>query len=248
MKTRILFIVPALLLLVYNCSKKTPDPVKNVIFGLTADSIKAPADGTTIIHINCQLNGEATLDRSSILFKSNVGDFVGSNDTTLVQAAQFINNTLVASVALTVPQTPGILVITAQPSLPGVPYSTYIISDTITIYPSVPVTLQLVPSNSGINSSYGSEVTFTGTLYNVDTGKVSLNYRVKFEDFLDGETSAGGAYRATDSLSDTSSQVSTIYSTGAYALGTRIHIRCTLLDSAGNKTPIADSAYIYINK
>jgi hypothetical protein len=250
MNNLIFRIVLAFFLLTAGCKKKDDTP-KNVIFGLTADSSSVRADGTTTIHITCQLNGEATADRRNILFKLNGGTFAANpvvSDTTLLQAAGFINNTLVATVAVTVPQSPGSLIVSAQPALPGLPNTTYVIRDTITLYPSVPAFLRLAASNSGINSNAGSEVTFTGTLYNADTGKVSLNYRVKFEDILDDQGSAGGMFRGTDSLSNASSQVSTIYAAGGYSVGTRIHIRCTLLDSLGNKTPKVDSAYIYINK
>lgn len=170
-------------------------------------------------------------------------------DTTEIIQAQFIGKSLVATAVIQVPQMPGLLIISAQPSVPTVQdYNRYILKDTVQLLPSAPDTIILTSSSVGIASNFGSQVTITGALYNSAFGKVSLNYKVSFQDSLAGPISAGGYWTSIVDTSNVLSQVSAVYSFGPSTVGTPIYLSCTLLDPTGAKTPVEGKTTIYINK
>jgi hypothetical protein len=232
-----------------SCNKdNNATDVNTIINRLTTDSTSILADGVSLVHITCYLDSNATPDRFGVLFKINTGTFVGSNDTTIVTQAQFIGKSLVATAVITAPQVPGSMIISAQPNLPNVQDNNYIQRDTIPIYPSIPDSISLTSSNSGINSNYGSEVTFTGTLFNQFGNKVSFGYKVEFGDSLIGSIPAFGNWRSIVDTVNSNSLVTAIYSTGSYTVGTPILISCTLLNSSGSPTDTIGITKIFINK
>jgi hypothetical protein len=236
------------------CSKlNNSTSIGSVIYSLRVDSATAPADGTSLIHVSVQLDSMATSDRLGVLFKINTGNFPGGPatavDTAEVVQAQFIGKSLVAKAVIQVPQLPGLLIISAQPSVPTVTdYNQYILLDTVKLLPSVPDTLILTTSSIGIASNYGSQVTITGSLYNSAKGKVSFGYKVSFADSLAGPAPAGGNWTSVVDTTNALSQVSAVYSFGPGSVGTPIYLTCSLMDSTGAKIQPVGKATIYINK
>lgn len=228
--------------------------VGNVIHSLKTDSSQTLADGTGLVHVSVILDSLATSDRSGVLFRLNTGNFAGTAaanaaDTTEVVQAQFVGNSLVASAVVQVPQTPGWLIISAQPNVTQMMNNNnYILKDSVRLLPSVPDSVYLTASSAGIASNYGSQVTLTGVLFNSLRGKVSLGYSVAFGDSLQGPVYAGGYWVSMVDTSNATSQVSGIYSIGPGSVGTPITITCTVLDSTGKKTSVSGSTLIYINK
>ena len=98
----------------------------DVIYNLKVDKSSVLADGTSQLHISCSLDSMATPDKQGILFKIDSGKFLPGGDTILIQPAQFVGQSLVANAVVQVPQTPGILIISAQPNLPGTQNNNYI--------------------------------------------------------------------------------------------------------------------------
>jgi hypothetical protein len=237
------------------CSKfNNSTDAGSVIYNLRSDSTSIIADGTSLLHFSVNLDSMATTDHLGVQFKINIGNFPGGPanavDTVELVQAQFIGKSLIATAVVQVPQTPGTLIISAQPNLPQIQNKVdYILKDTVQIVPSVPDTIILVGSNAGIASNYGSQVTFTGYLYNSALGKVSLGNKVLFADSLLTSVSANGYWTNVIDTSNASSQVSGIYSIGPGTTGTPIQITCTLLDPVtGAKTSISGKTIIYINK
>jgi hypothetical protein len=249
-KIAILFI---LFMYAMACSKlNNSTSAGSVIYNLRSDSTTVMADGTSLIHFSVNLDSLATTDHLGVQFKINVGNFAGgpAADTTETVQAQFIGKSLIATAVVQVPQKPGLLIISAQPNLLQVQNnSAYILTDSVQLVPSVPDTIILVGSNAGIASNYGSQVTFTGYLYNSALGKVSLGYKVNFADSLTSSVPANGYWTNIVDTSNALSQVTAIYSAGPGTIGTPIQITCTFVDPvSGAKTSVSGKAIIYINK
>jgi hypothetical protein len=227
-----------------SCAKDNNPSVENVIFSLNVPT-SAPADGTTVVYATVQLNIDATTDKRGVVFKINTGQFVSNKDTTLTQGAVFTNGKLVATAAIITPVNGKNLIVTAQPNLPDVANNAYLLSKTISLSASIPSTVILAPSSTGINSNYQNEVAITATLANSSGSKVSTGSKVIFQDFLDSGLSANGTFRTPTDTTNVSSQVITNYSTGAYAAGTRITIKSTVV---GTNPAVTGSTVLFINK
>jgi hypothetical protein len=231
----------------WECNKANDNSLNNVIFNMQVDPKTSFADGTSIVNVSCELNADATGDRTGVLFKLNTGQFVSNKDTTLVQPAQYVNGHLIARAAILMPLTAANIIVTAQPNLPNVSNNSYIQKDTIILNKSVPATIKLSGSAPAISANYKSEITITGLLANSTGGKVSTGAKVVFEDFLPGGIPANGTFRMVNINSDMNSQVSGIYSIGNVTLGTKISIVCTVLNDLGQKTSVGDTLTFIVN-
>ncbi len=231
----------------FACQKVSVN-VSNVIFGLTLSQHSLTADGTTTINVSVQLPPNADVTKRNIKFTATSGSWKGGTDSTISVKAVFINNQLIAKAIYIAGSSPKETYITAQPDQPDVSNNNFVLKDSLTVTVSPAATIQLMPSSFGINSNYQSEVTLTGILKNASGNLVSIGTNVTFSDKLADGSAANGQYRKSVLTSDATSTVSTIYSVGAYPVGTVINITVTVLDASGKPTPIQDIVKLTVNK
>ncbi len=228
------------------CSKKNDTSIGNTIFNLRSDQDSVLADGAKLVNLTCELNPDATVDRRNILFKTTGGQFLESKDTTVEVKAQFVDQKLIAKAIFQVSQSPGVVIISAQPNLPDQKNNNYVLKDTIFLVPSIPASLKLSANAPAVIAGYLSEVTITGQLANNAGSNVSLGNHVLFEEIVAGSATAIGTFRAINASSNKDGQVSAIYSIGAASAGAKVLLRCTLLRDNGARTDTLDNLALNI--
>lgn len=230
--------------LVQSCSKDVK--VDRVLKKLQLSTRDIFADGQSTISISVELPDETSTDRRTVIFLTTAGTFTSSGTNKLATGAEFENGILIAKATIKAPLEPGNMVISVKPGFDS-ELADYVLSDSITTKPSVPVSLDLEPSSFGIAANHLSEVFIRGNLRNASGRFVSRGYRVILEDLV-SFTPANGQFRGLQPVTSDSSMISTYYSAFAYPIGTQIKIRGTLLDANAQKTAITDSIYITINQ
>jgi hypothetical protein len=236
-----------LIVSLFACRKVSVD-INEVIFGLTLSQHTLTADGTSTVNVSVQLPVNADLTKRTVKFKTTSGTWKGGADSMLTVKATFINGQLIANAVYIAGATAKKAYITVQPDQPDASNNNFVLKDSIAVSASQPASIQLTPSGFGINSNYQSEVTFTGLLKNAAGNGVSTGTVVSFTDYLSGGAPANGLYRKSMLTSDATSSVSTIYSVGAYPIGTAIFVKATILDALGQPTPMQDIVKLTINK
>ncbi len=246
MKTYYKIILAFIVLGIYSC-KRENIIASTVINSLYISNHTPYADGTTIVKISVAIDSIADPTKSSVIFSTNAGTFLSTNDTIITQAATFQSGHLIANVSLRVPMTVGKIIIKAYPAVSS-PYFTFLLKDSIMLVRAVPDQIVLTPSALSIASNFGSEVSLTGAL-SFQMKNVSTGDKVLFEDYYPGGAKLGGSFRAVKDTSDITSTVSAAYSIGAtLPAGTSFFLKCTYLDASGNRTNIKDSTLITVNK
>jgi hypothetical protein len=233
------------LVLIAGC-KPEKVTIDNVIKTLTISNKTPLADGSTIVYVSVHLDSIADLDKRSVIFETNAGQFLTANDTVITQAATFLNKSLIATVKLKMPITVSTIHISAKPAAIS-PQQDYILASTFTASESVPSTLQLTPSALGIKSNFGSEIQLTGVLKNSFNNNVSTGHKCLFEDYLPDGSPMHGSFRALKDTTDATSSVSVYYSIGT-ATPTSFYIKCTYIDASGKLTDVKDSCMITITQ
>ncbi|MRG47449.1 hypothetical protein GFS24_20175 [Chitinophaga sp. SYP-B3965] len=236
------YILPFLLVLVAGCQKDllTTDFIRQ----LNVPDQDIPADGTTIITITAELNPDAIASARNVIFKTSKGSFIDGKDGAITKKAEFENEKLIARVQFKAPTSIGKIIIQAEIDMPEEKRD-YIVSDSITAIPSQPDKLQLFASAFGVMINFGNEITVSGTLENKEGGGVSSGNKILLEDFyVDNGTPVNGRFRDAKLSTSGTSQVSAIYSPGFIDIGKKIWIIGTVLDAAGNRTPMKDTVLI----
>jgi hypothetical protein len=233
------------LFLVLAC-KKQAVPVDKVIYGLQISNTSPLADGTTILNISVFIDSLADSDEKNVIFTCSSGSFLPSKDTTMTQAANYINGQLVAAVQFQVPFTPGTVYIRAIPANQN-QFVNYQILDSISILPSYPATLTLLPSLLGIKSGFGNEITLTATLKNSAGNDVSTGEMVLFEQYIINNSPDTGAFRTQRDTTDITSTATASYTAGNIPAGSTVYLRATYIDPFGNpSTTIKDTCVIRV--
>lgn len=215
-------------------------PPSEVISALKTSGSNYQADGTSVIDVWVTINKDADADKRSVIFSSNIGTFLPSNDTTSTVTAGFENGQLIARTKFKMPLAGGALYIKARPATIN-RLANYQISDTLQIGPSVPATLKLLPSSLGVKTGFTNEVTLTATLKNSSGNSVSAGTSVLFENIP-----AVGAFRMIRDTTDATSTAARTFTAGNTVAPATVMIRCTYIDKTGARTAIKDSCIINI--
>lgn len=231
------------LLLLFSCTKQkiiTAD----VVSSLKMSPSTVPADGTSLISVTVFINKDADADKRKLVFETSAGMF-SNNTRTITLEALLENGQLVARTTIKAPSSPGIVVVTVQPEIRS-SYNDFIVKDSVTATPSLPASIKVEASTFGVRTDYLGEAQITGTLKNANNNNVSTGVKILYEDYFPGGAPVNGRFRALQVVSDENSKVSTAYSPGHLTPGQNIYVRYTVLDSAGNRTPIKDSVLLTV--
>lgn len=217
---------------------------KDAIRGFNASATEFPADGQSTVKLSAVLSDDSSADRRSVIFSTSSGTFSNGTKSITVKA-EFDNGQMVSKADLKSSTTPEQITVTVKPEFDS-PLEEFSLRRIITSTPSVPKTIRLTPSASGIASNHVTEVKLIGILKNDKQKFVSRGYKVRFDqEFSDG-TTVNGYFRDMQDTTTDSSRVSTYYSAPLLPIGTLIKIRATVLDN-GQPTPIKDSIVLTIN-
>ena len=233
------------LLFFTSCEKQNID-ASDVISDLSLIPVTIEADGSSMISISVKLNKEAEVSKRKVVFETSSGSFASTNTKTATIEATYEQGLLVARTSIKAPTSPGVMFVTARTEYRSL-YNDFIAKGSITIMPSVPVSIKAEPSSFGVRTDFLGEVEISGILKNANGRNVSTGSKVVFEDYFPGQNvSANGRYRLIQVSSDENSRVNVLYSPGHVTPGTPVFVKCTLLDSAGNKTNIKDSVLLTV--
>lgn len=246
MKSPISKIIIILLSLALITCDKDVD-VNDVLYNLKIANKELTADGQSTTKITVNLSSRSSADRRNVIFSSTSGIFTSSSTSKYTTKAEFFNGTLTATATLRAPISPGKIGISVQPEFDS-PVKEFVVSDTIVALKSIPASIKLNSSASGIFGNFLSEVRLTGQLKNAQGNNVSKGSKVLFEDYLMDDSKANGRYRQLQTVSNDTSYVTGFYGAPAYPLGTNIKIRATVLDDEERKTNIKDSLTLTINQ
>lgn len=232
-----------LLFLIVSGACRKQVTTSDLLSPLTFSSKQVIADGSSLITVETTLNQNTDPTFRNVLFNCSAGSFIGGTDSTAKAAATFVNERLLATVQFKAPLVPGEVIIKAKILLPNEIHD-YTQQDSIAALASVPSKISLSSSSFAVEINFGSEVTVTGLLANMSGKSVSLHNKVGFYDHYDDNTPVDGRFRQLETMSNSSSSVSAIYSPGAVLVGRNIWIVGILLDTLGHKTNIKDSVLI----
>jgi hypothetical protein len=229
--------------LLFFCCKKYPVPAGQVISNLTNSSKTLLADGISIDTLTVRLNNAADSDHRSVLFTASVAGFVGGSSGSDTVAAIYYDKVLTATAYFQAPLKPGTSYVTVSPANPDFnTIGNYILMDTVIISPSVASSVTLQTSNFGIASNYQSTITLKGILQNAAGNPVSLGTGVAFSSDIPGQ------FGLLNVISDSSSSVNANFQVGNVTKGTIITITVTVLDAAGNLTPVKNNVQITVTQ
>jgi hypothetical protein len=228
-----------------SCTKDTD--LDEVFTNFTFSTHEVPADGQSTVNVSVELTKNSSEDRRSVIFKTSSGVFTSSSTQTAIVKAEYENGHIVAKTTLKVSTRPGDIVLSVRPEYDS-PVDEFTLQNTIIAVPSVASSIQLESSALGIASNHLTEVKVIGTLKNSSEKFVSEGHKVIFQDFLSNGLPANGGFRDIHTVTGSDSTVSSYYSIGQYPIGTRIEIRCTILDYNDIPTSITDSVFLTINQ
>lgn len=211
-----------------------------------ATSPQVTADGSQLDTIYADLPINALQADLGVIFQTSTGLFSNGADTMTVIA----NRTDIDKGKITAMAVWRASLIAGTDTITASTNTTPQVVNTLMLdmAPSAAVSIQLAASAFSVPVDFGGEITITGTLYNKAGGMVSIGTPVRFTDtYQSNGTAVGGEYRQLQNLSDSFSQVSTIYTPGAAATpGTFMYVNATILDQHGNPTGTPGSVLIYI--
>ena len=230
--------------ILFSCEKEAA--VKDVLNNLTLTRRKMEADGQSISVVSVTVSEETDSDRRSVIFNTDKGVFTTSGKSKETVKTEFVNGVLIARASLRAPLEPSTIKVSVQPEYDS-PIREYVLTDSITLAPSIPTAFTLETLRFGIGTNFSSEVRLIGNLRNASNRFVSRNNTVLFEDLLLNGAPAGGRFGRRQVLSNDTSRVSTFYAASILPVGTTIKIRGTVLDANGRKTPVADSVLLTVN-
>jgi len=234
--------IPFIALSFFSCNKSK---LGDVISDLQFSTRSVVADGASKITISVVLNGNADSAKRNILFSASNGSFLNGNDSSISEKAVFVNSQLIAKVTYQPPLKAQTVYFVVQPNQSSA--SNVSLRDSLVIGPSLPAKIALTKSSFAVGYGFTSEDTMTAKLTNSAGNPVSLGTKVTFKNYYPGGAAFIGSYRMTDSISNASSEVSTIYSPGfVVPVGSDFYFKVTVLDSSGNPTKIADSTLITV--
>ncbi len=239
-------IIIAIYLILFSSCKKVPS-IDEVLTDLKISQSEVLADGQSTVSISVVLSDKSSTDRRSVIFTTSSGIFTSSGSNKYTSKAEFENGILLAKATLRSSTEPGTIKVSVKPEFDS-PLNEYILTASIIAKPSVPVSIKLEPSSFGIASNFLNEVQITGILKNSDGKFVSKGNNVLFENLLLSGISANGHFRNLQPTTSDSSKVGGYYSANLYPIGTKIKIKCTVLDSNGQRTIISDSLLLTINQ
>jgi len=222
----------------------TSEVIEDVILKPT----EIEADGTSTVAITARLNEK--VDKRTVIFNTNQGKFKENEETKFSTEAKFIaKDSLVAYAELIAPSTFGNEEIEIVTSL-DLEDSTYITKQTniITLLASEPSYINLETNSFYVENNYGSEIAITGFLKNSKGNGVSEGHKVKMEDFDSNFDPLFGDFRNKDTISNSGSQVSAIYSPGFVQANQYMYIIATVYDLSPEETIIKDTLRIYIKE
>ena len=241
LKHIITFLLPLIFL---GCIKSKMDTAV-VINDLTFSSPTITADGSSQVTISVHIDNDADSNKRNVSFRASTGSFINGKDSSISQKAVFVNSNLTAQVTYQAPMKPGMIYFVIQPDLSSSFNVT--LTDSMMALRSEAAKVKLTISSFYILYGFLSEDTLTAKLTNSSGNSVSTGTKVIFDDYFPGGAQVNGRYREPMVSSNSSSQVSTIYSSGfAVAVNANIYVSVTVLDSVGNPTPIKDSSLITI--
>jgi hypothetical protein len=230
--------------LVIACKKQTVS-TEEVIHSLDLSPAAIDADGSSLVNVSVRINKDAELSKRKVVFETSAGTFTTNNTKTVTIDALYEGGELFAKAVIKGPISPGTIEVTARPENRN-PYNDFIIKKSVDAVPSLPASVTVASSAFGVQTGYVSEVLITGTLRNQKNKNVSTGVKVRFDDIYQNGTPVGGRFRQIQSSSDENSKVSAYYSPGLLAPGTDLLVRVTVLDAAGNPTPMNSAVVITV--
>jgi len=219
---------------------------------LAVSSQMVMADGGSRDTLYARLPGNADSAKSIVLFRTATGVFANGKDTISVLAdrTDIPQGKKTAYAVWTSSLRAGLDTVWASTETsPSVTDET-----TFQLVTSLADSIHVDASAFAVPDSFGGEITITASLFNTNGGKVSMGTAVQFSDAYDvvARTPVNGSFRATNALSDSNSQVSTIYNPGIpdsaalAAAKSFIWLYATLINPASSQKPVVDSVRIYV--
>lgn len=241
-------IVASLMLALLEGCKPEPITRDEVISNFIISNRTPMADGNTVVYLTVNLNNQADVGKTSVIFETNYGHFqtTANVDTLVTQQASYqADGSLLASIGLKIPATAGTFKVSVRPAT-TTNIQNYILSDSFTSQPSVPAKITLTPSAFVVKANYGSEINLSAILKNSIGNNVSTGMKVVFQDFYANGLPVSGQFRALKDTTDITSSVSATYTPGAISPNQQITIRCSYVDKTGKITGTNDACLINV--
>jgi hypothetical protein len=239
MKKSILHII--FILFLFSCKKEAID-VHDLVTSLTLVEKTIDADGTSLVNVTAEINKKADASKRNVVFKTSKGDFVTGSNGTITKKAELEGDKLIARVQYRAPLVEGSVTISAKLDLPDETQEYWLV-DSVFAKDSKPDRIDLSASAFAVMIDFGSEITITGNLLNVNNKPVSVGYVVEILDRFQNSTPVNGRFRDSRLVTN-GIPVSVIYSPGGVTAGQVLNIIAIVKDRNGSVMPIRDTVFI----
>jgi hypothetical protein len=230
------------IVLAHSCQKTVP--AQDVI-SIHASSMRVSADGGSMDTLYADLPVNALAADRAVSFQASSGLFANGFDTMTVIANRTDIDKGKITAVLTWKASLRIgldTIVAATNTIPQV-----IDTLTLNLIASAPDSISLTPSSFTALDTFGTQITIMGTLFNSKGGMVSQGTEILFSAADTASPySSMGMFRPQISISNDTSQVSTIYSPGLVPHMTYILLKASVLGPNGNTIAPSASTLIYV--